>query len=428
MLTLSQLNNMVRQVIELSMPEEYWATAELAGVHENRGNCYMELIEKSELGNTPVAQARACCWRNTWLRLSPRFTAATGQPLHAGQKVLLRLRANFHEAYGFSWIVTDIDPSYTMGDMARRRQEILRALQEQGVADMNKTLPLPLFTQRIAVISSATAAGYGDFCNQLENNEYGFRFTTTLFPAIMQGEMVQDSIIQALENISRQADLYDAVVIIRGGGSTADLSGFDTLPLAENVANFPLPIITGIGHERDQSVLDVIACVSQKTPTAVAAFLISRLADTLNRIDDCSQRMAAAIGRRMQQEQMALQRMEQRLAYSVGSRLLREHGRMDSAAQRLSHAMGSRLQRERGRIEMLTQRLPLLCRTATERERSRIAMLAQRAVALDPVNILRRGYSITLHDGKAVTSHSQLAPGDGISIRLADGTIAAKVR
>lgn len=426
-LTLFQLNNLVRQVIELSMTEEYWVTAELSGVHENRGHCYMELVEKDDNSNTPVAQARACCWRNTWARLSPRFMNATGQPLHSGQKVLLRLQANFHEAYGFSWIVTDIDPSYTMGDMARRRQEILKALQEQGVADMNKTLPIPLFAQRIAVISSATAAGYGDFRAQLSNNEYGFKFTTQLFPAIMQGEMVQDSIIQALESINRQADAFDVVVIIRGGGSTADLSGFDTLPLAENVANFPLPVITGIGHERDRSVLDIIACVSQKTPTAVATFLIAHLADTLNLINDCATRISHCVTMRMQEEQMTLQRMEQRLAYSVSNRMLTERNRIENITQRLSHAAQNRMQRECNRLDMLAQRLPWLCATRMEREHNRLNILAQRVAALDPINILKRGYSITLLNGKAVTEAAQLTTGDKISIVLAAGTTEATV-
>lgn len=192
-LSLSQLNAFVREVIELSLDGCYWVEAELASVHESRGHCYMELIEKDEFTNTPIAQARACCWRNTWLRLEPRFVSATGEPLRSGMKVLLKVKANFHEAYGFSWVVYDIDPTFTIGDMARRRQEILRALKASGVIDLNKSLPISPFAKRIAVVSSPTAAGYGDFCNQLIDNEYGFQFTTRLFPAIMQGEGVEQS-------------------------------------------------------------------------------------------------------------------------------------------------------------------------------------------------------------------------------------------
>lgn len=426
-LTLSQLNGLVREVIELSMPDDYWVTAELASVRESHGHCYMELVEKNDFTNTPVAQARACCWRNTWMRLSPRFSSATGQPLHAGLKVLLRLHANFHEAYGFSWMVTDIDPSYTMGDMARRRQEILQKLKEEGVIDMNKTLPVSPFAQRIAVISSSTAAGYGDFCNQLADNDYGFKFRTQLFPAIMQGEQVQDSVIHALEAVNEQAEMFDVVVIIRGGGSTADLSGFDTLPLAEHVANFPLPVITGIGHDRDQSVLDVIACVSQKTPTAVAAFLIENLASTLAVIDDCSRRVTRSVTQRMQQERLTLQRIEQHLSSAATLRIMRETNRMTQCQTRLSHAVNSRLQAEHNRLSTLTQRLPWLAATVMERERHRLDMLEQRAKAADPANILRRGYSITLHGGKAVCDAKQLKQGDDITIVLAEGAVEATV-
>lgn len=427
-LTLSELGGLVREVIELSMPDDYWVTAELASVRENHGHCYMELVEKDDRTHTPIAQARACCWRNVWQRLSPRFTALTGAPLLAGQKVLLRLHANYHEAYGFSWVITDIDPSYTMGDMARRRQEILQSLREQGVIDMNKTLHLSPFALRIAVISSATAAGYGDFCNQLSDNEYGFKFRTQLFPAVMQGEKVQDSIVAALETINRQVEEYDAVVIIRGGGSTADLSGFDTLTLAENVANFPLPVITGIGHDRDQSVLDIVAFVSQKTPTAVAAYLIDNLAATLERIDGCSRRLTQCVSRRVQQEHFAVQRLEQRLSSAIVLRVTRETNRLAQCSVRLSHAVSARLTCERNRITSAADRLPLLVSVALERERHRLAMLEQRVEGVNPVNILRRGYSVTMFEGKAVTDSALLSAGDEVTILLASGKVGAVVK
>lgn len=426
-ITLSQANSLVRDVIELSMVQDYWVTAELASVHENRGHCYMELVEKSALGNTPVAQARACCWRGTWSRLAPRFMHHTGQPLCPGMKVLLLLHATFHEAYGFSWIVNDIDASYTMGDMARRRQEILDTLRAQGVIDMNKTLHIPQFATRVAVISSATAAGYGDFCNQLADNEYGFKFRTQLFPAVMQGEKVQQSVINALEAVNAQADNFDVVVIIRGGGSTADLSGFDTLALAENVANFPLPVITGIGHERDKSVLDVIACVSQKTPTAVAAFLISHLAGTLERIDDCAERITDSVVQCMRREQMRLQRLEQMISAVVTLRRTREENRLAQCAERMRYVIANRLLTERNRLEHVQQRLPWLVTARMERERHRLDMVEQRSQAVDPVNILRRGYSVALRDGVAVTDGDMLQVGDRLSLILASGCVEVKV-
>lgn len=251
-LSLYQLNTLVADVISNTMAHTYWVEAELSEARESNGHCYMELIEKEEGGNVPIARASAKCWRNVWSMIKPYFMRITGQTIHAGMKVMLQVHAQFHPQYGFSWIVDDINPEFTMGDMMRKRQEIIRQLKAEGVFDLQHELRLPMFTQHIAVISSETAAGYGDFCNQLMNNEYGLFFHAKLFPAVMQGEQVEQSIISALDTINQQMEDYDCVVIIRGGGATADLSGFDTLLLAENVANFPLPVITGIGHERDE--------------------------------------------------------------------------------------------------------------------------------------------------------------------------------
>ena len=221
--TLYELNNLIKEVIESELSNEYWVEAELSECRENRGHCYMELIQKDERTATPIAKASAKCWASKWLVIKPYFERTTGQRLSAGMKVLLKVYAQFHEAYGFSWIVTDIDPTYTMGDMARKRQEIIRQLKAEGVFDLQKELSLPLFCQRIAVISSETAAGYGDFCNQLADNPYGFQFRTWLFPAIMQGEGIEKSIIEALNRINAVCDDFDAVVIIRGGGATSDM-------------------------------------------------------------------------------------------------------------------------------------------------------------------------------------------------------------
>ncbi len=266
----------------------------------------MELVEKDEQSHTPIARASAKCWATSWNLIRPHFERNTGQSLRAGMKVLLKVYAQFHETCGFSWIVTDIDPTFTIGDMARKRQEIIRQLKEEGVFDLQKELRLPLFCQRIAVISSETAAGYGDFCNQLADNPYGFKFETRLFPAIMQGEGVEQSIIAALEQIFLMQtenkvlnSQFDCVVIIRGGGATSDMSGFDTLALAENVANFPLPIITGIGHDRDESILDMISHIRVKTPTAAAAFLIDHLKTVLDAINDAQGRLANYCGNKL---------------------------------------------------------------------------------------------------------------------------------
>lgn len=425
--SLLELNTLVRRTIELGLPGQLWVEAELAEARESRGHCYMELIQKDDSTNTPVARASAKCWRQTWMMLRAHFERTTGQMFHAGMKVRLRVYAQFHEAYGFSWIVTDIDPYFTVGDMARRRQEIVRQLKAEGVFDLNRELDFPMFAQRIAVISSETAAGYGDFCNQLADNDYGFSFTTRLFPAVMQGEQVEQSVIAALDRINRCSDEFDCVVIIRGGGATSDMSGFDTLPLAENVANFPLPVITGIGHNRDESIIDMVAHTRVKTPTAAAALLISRLKATADLIDSCRERVLRAVSRRMETERMRLGRLSERIPTLFSVVRTRHESRLEIMQRRLTAAITRRLTAEHHRVETLTQSLAPLTERRMTAERHRLDMLAQRAKALDPTLLLRRGYSITLHQGRAVRDAGELKPGDKIVTRLATGSITATV-
>lgn len=432
-LTLFELNALVRQTLELEMPDDYWVEAELSEVHEVRGHCYMELIQKDDHNNTPVAKASAKCWASTWRLARPHFERITGQQLHAGMKVLLKVSAQFHENYGFSWIVTDIDPTYTMGDMARKRLEIIRQLKEEGVFDLQKELQLPMFCQRIAVISSANAAGYGDFVNQLDGNEYGFRFHTQLFPAVMQGEGVEQSVISALEKIygeisSGQTGLsYDCVVIIRGGGATSDLSGFDTLALAENVANFPLPVITGIGHERDESVLDMVSHTRVKTPTAAAAFLISNLKSVLDEIEDCEQRIHAKVKQRMDMEKIRLLNYAQKIPMLFSVVRTRQEAILGQLLIKMRSSIGYRLQNERHRLIVLQNNMqPVLNRKLTD-ERHQLDLLSQRLIGLDPNRLLKRGYSITLKDGRTVRDVSQLKEGDELETRFENGTVRSVV-
>ena len=440
-LTLFELNSLVRDVLEATLDRDYWVEAELSEAREVRGHCYMELVQKDVFGNTPVARASAKCWQSTWMKLRPRFEKATGQTLHAGMKVLLRVHVNFHEAYGFSWIVNDIDPTYTMGDLARRRQEIVRKLKEQGVFDMQRELQLPMFCQHIAVISSENAAGYGDFCRQLADNDYGFQFQVELFPAIMQGEQVEQSIIDALNRINSadtKASLstgdesatglpFDCVVIIRGGGATADMSGFDTLALAENVANFPLPIITGIGHERDESILDMISHTRVKTPTAAAAFLIDHLAQVFLRINDAQDAITNCVRRRMDMEKMRLERLSEKIPVLFSLVKSRQTALLDQLYARLTALTSARLSALRYQLASLCAQLPPLAERRLLRERHRIDLLSQRASSLDPDLLLSRGYSITLKDGQVVRHADQLQPGDVIETRLANGKIKSEV-
>ncbi|MBQ8096734.1 MAG: exodeoxyribonuclease VII large subunit [Prevotella sp.] len=427
-LTLFELNALVRQVIEQTMAREYWVEAELSECRESRGHCYMELIEKDEQTATPVARASAKCWRTQWLMLQPYFERTTGQQLHAGMKVKLKVYPQFHEAFGFSWIVTDIDPTFTLGDMARKRQDIIRQLKQEGVFDLQKELCLPTFCQRIAVVSSQTAAGYGDFVNQLAGNELGLQFTTQLFPAIMQGEQVEQSIIGALNRIYGMIDNFDCVVIIRGGGGTSDLSGFDTLALAENVAQFPLPIITGIGHDRDESVLDMVSFQRVKTPTAAAQLLIDNLALVLHRIEDCELRITRSAQSQMASAKLLLTAIATRIPTLFSVVRTRQEARLERMAQTLMNALQRQTEREANRQERLAAQLMTAIGQRLVRENHRMELLEQRARNLDPQLILNRGYSITLFGGKAMSQACQLQPGDEIETRLKQGIIKSIVK
>lgn len=374
----------------------------------------MELVEKDDNNNTPVARASAKCWRQTWQMMQPYFERTTGQPLRAGLKVLLKVYAQFHEAYGFSWIVTDIDPTYTLGDMARRRQEIIRQLKEEGVFDLQRELHISPFAKRIAVISASNAAGYGDFCRQLEDNEYGFRFSVQLFSATMQGELVESSVISALNDVYSQSQQltaqgqqpYDVVVIIRGGGATADLSGFDTLALAENVAQFPLPIITGIGHDRDESILDMVANTHVKTPTAAATLLIDHLAQTLRRIEEAQNRLTMYIHQRISSYQVRLSNIAVLIP--------------NLALQTVANA--------HHRIDLLESRIPITIERRITNQKHQLEQLNIKLQSLDPQILLSRGYSITLKDGRAVRDPQQLKSGDTLETRVEKGTIKSTVQ
>ena len=431
-LTLYELNSLVREVIECEMPNEYWVEAELSECRESRGHCYMELIQKDEQTATPVAKASAKCWASKWMLVRPHFERTTGQRLHAGMKVLLKVYAQFHEAYGFSWIVTDIDPTYTLGDMARKRQEIIRQLKAEGVFDLQKGLRLPLFCQRIAVISSETAAGYGDFCNQLADNPYGFQFQTQLFPAIMQGEGVEQSIIAALEHIyNAQCTMhnaqFDCVVIIRGGGATSDMSGFDTLALAENVANFPLPIITGIGHDRDESILDMVSHTRVKTPTAAAALLIDHLKAVLDTLNDAQDRLIHYCSSKLYTLNTQLSSLQDTLPRLFSIVKTKHEARLDTLHSRLVATVRQGIMTHQSKINAIEERIPILMDRRLITEKHRLQLIEEKAKSLDPTLLLKRGYSMTMKDGKIIRDAATLHPGDEIETRLANGTVKSTV-
>ena len=406
-LSLYELGRLIRLTLSRGLPDAYWVRAELSEVREAyNGHCYIELVQKAERGNALVAKARGTIWASIYNMLRPYFENATGQRFAAGINVLMQVTVDYHEQYGLSLTVHDIDPTYTLGDMARRRREILRQLEAEGVLTLNKELHMPLLPQRIAVISAAGAAGYGDFCDQLMNNPYGFAFYPRLFPAVMQGDKVESSIIAALDTIAAERDHWDVVVIIRGGGATSDLSGFDTYPLAANCAQFPLPIITGIGHERDDTVLDTVAHTRVKTPTAAAEYLIGALADAAAHHEALVHRLTMGLTQRLHREEQRLQQLATRLPAGFVIMQARQQHRMAQIKSTLHTALQHTLIKQQHRLELLEK--------AVE--------------SASPSHILKRGYTITRCNGKVVTSASKVPQGAILTTEWADGTVTSEAK
>lgn len=405
-LSLLELNALVRRSLEQCLPDEYWIQAELSDVRSNTtGHCYLEFVQKDPRSNNLVAKARGMIWNNIYRLLKPYFEETTGQLFTSGIKVLVKVTVQFHELYGYSLTVLDIDPAYTLGDMARRRREILLQLEEEGVLTLNKELEIPILPQRIAVISSATAAGYGDFCHQLQHNSGGFFFYTELFPALMQGNQVEESVLAALDRINARINEFDVVVIIRGGGATSDLSGFDTYLLAAACAQFPLPVITGIGHERDDTVLDSVAHTRVKTPTAAAELLIDRMEEAADRLGALAEELHARVFYRLEQERRRLALLQARIPSQVMRKLSESRIKLQMAKSNLSHAAETLLARQHHRLELLQNRI----------------------ADASPQKLLKRGYSITLKDGKAVKSAACLQSGDELITRLYEGEVKSRV-
>ena len=426
-LTLYEINSLVRQTLELTLDAEYWVQAEIAELRVNR-HCYLELVQKDARGNGIVAKARAQVWAQVWAFIKPMFEETTGQVLSAGMQVLVKVQVTFHELYGYSLNVTDIDPTYTLGDIARRRQEILQQLKEEGIDTMNKELPLPRLLQRIAVISSASAAGYGDFCNQLNDNQRGLAFKTELFQAVMQGNEVERSVIGALNRVAERLDEWDVVVIIRGGGATSDLQGFDSLLLAENVAQFPLPIITGIGHERDDTVIDMIAHTRVKTPTAAAEFLIHHQAEELDLLEDFAARLTAQINLLLQNETSRLKLLASKIPVLFSNVKAREEMRLHKLSASMANSSIQNLEQAKSKVTLLEQQMGLYASRFVQNEGRRIELMESKLESASPNRILRLGFSITRVGGKAVKDASEVKEGDEIETTLASGTLRSIVK
>ena len=426
-ITLSEFNERISHAIN-GKPEltRQWVVAETSDLRLVRGHCYMELIEKDSHGTT-VSKLGAVIWASNYNNLNGKFQRATGSPLKTGMKVLVLVTATYHSQFGFKVVIYDIDPSYTMGDMERQRQEIINRLTAEGIIDMNKQLPWPEVPQRIAIISAEGAAGYGDFMNQLHGNPYGLRFYTCLFQASMQGAQTVPTVLAALDRINSHLDLFDCVVIIRGGGATSELNSFDNYDLAASVAQFPIPVIVGIGHERDVTVLDYVAAKRVKTPTAAAELLIQQGANALAHLDELQEAIVAATRDTVSQAREQLAYFTSMIPATAQRIIDTNRIKLDNYAKSIPLAANNLIANQRTRLERAVERIGGAVEHAMQREQQRLKALGEKAALLSPVNTLQRGYSLVWADGKCVTSPSHLHPGDNITIQFADGTTAATV-
>lgn len=444
-LSLAEFQQLVSNTLnrELSL-RNVWVRAEFSDLRVAGGHCYMELIEKDTAGTTR-AKMRAMIWSSTLGGIRRKFYEATGRDIASGMKVMVRGSISHHAVYGLAFTISDIDPTYSLGDMERLRREILERLNREGVINMNKGLDVPPDLQRIAVISAQGAAGYGDFMNQIDNNPEKFSIYTMLFPAVMQGERTAPTVLAALELVENTIDLWDAVVIIRGGGATTDLNGFDNYDLARRVATFPLPVIVGIGHERDRTVLDEVACVRCKTPTAVAAYIIDRLRDVCDRTYELVEQIARYGAESLKGEHLRLANMRQSVPALVRTQMMREKMKLTRVAEslprvvkdrvasarlgleaytpRILKAKERRIGESRVNIQSLTMKVENLARVVLDKNRTKLEHAGDMLRLLSPENTLRRGYSITRVGGKAVTDPAQISPGEEIETTLAQGKL-----
>ena len=422
--SLLELNQYIRQQVKSNISDLYWVVAEINEFQVNSsGHCFMELVEKGQQGGQIIARSRANIWAYHFRMLSPYFETVTGRRLSAGMKVMLQASVEFHEIYGISLQVVDIDPAYTLGDLAVQRQAVIKQLVEDGVFDMNHELELPFFPQRIAVISSETAAGYGDFVNQLHGNHYGFTFFHTLFRATVQGNEAEKSILEAFEQIFEREEEFDAVVLIRGGGSQSDLNCFNGYPLAACIAQFTLPVITGIGHDRDETVADLVACVPLKTPTAVAEFLINKAVILDNILQELSYRVEKAVELELRRRYSKLQQLSQRLNIIANSHIRVQDRKLHVLQNRLENAARSFLLRKKQEQYNLSERV----KNVFIHYKGEIARLEEKIQLLDPVNLLQRGFSITYADGKVVRNAKDLERNTAIETLFHDGKIKSIV-
>jgi exodeoxyribonuclease VII large subunit len=422
--SLYELNERIKDAISVSFSQPLWVKAEISEIRENaNGHCYLELIEKDPKSDRITVRNKATIWSFTYRMLKPYFESATGEQLHAGMKILVACSVEYHELYGLSLNISDIDPTYTLGEVALRRQQIINQLQEEGIADMNKELELPVTPQRIAVISSATAAGYGDFLDQLQGNTFGYQFYHHLFPAIMQGDRSEQSLIEALDGIYRHIDQFDAVVIIRGGGATADLSCFDRYSVAAHCAQFPLPILTGIGHQRDNTILDMVAYACLKTPTAVAEFLINRMQEAHGLLEEQKENLVQLIDEISEKHANCLKECTRKLPQLLLGRTTEYKMKMERYQLQLKQASKEIISSQNQKLSGYNHPLSVLATRIIREQRHLMEQKELQLKYINPLTILEKGYTMTYANGKRVTTSSDIQSGDRITTAFKDGNI-----
>lgn len=423
-ITLLELTQRISNLVMRPETQNVWITAELQDVASRGGHCYMELLQKDEDGRQ-VARIRGCCWANIYGPLSRRFYEATGQQFASGLKVMLRVSATMHSVFGLSLVIQEVNPEYTMGDLIRRRNEILRKLQDEGILEDNRSLKWPIVIQRVAIISAPGAAGYGDFMNQLLNNPSRLKFKTRLFPAVMQGASAPASIIAALEEIAKEAKEWDGVVIIRGGGATSDLQAFEDYALAASVAQFPLPVAIGIGHERDVTVLDWVANIHLKTPTAVAEWLIGKGETVLGALIAAGNKIVQYATQRVAGDKEQLAQAEALLPVAATGAVERSKAMLTRAVSTLYGLSSGKIEPSRARLDMIAANLAAASSNQLRRQAERLDASEKLLEVLSPASTLARGYSITRIDGHAVSSVKDVPLGALLEITLADGSFLA---
>lgn len=419
-ITLTELGQRLTRLVAHPAVQDVWVTAELSDVRV-RGHCYMELLQKDEQGRT-VAKMRAAIWQSTYRQIAPYFKAHTGRDFGSGLNVMVQGSATYHPLYGMAFNITAVDPSFTMGDIERRRMEILMRLKADGILDDNRNLEWSLTPVRVAIISAPGAAGYGDFINQLMLNSRRLRFAPHLFPAVMQGVQAPPTIISALEQIAAEADMWDCVVIIRGGGASSDLEAFDNYDLAAGIAQFPLPVIIGLGHERDVTVLDYVANMRVKTPTAAAEWLVERVGSALDMAVDRASAIHRCVAERLSLEQRRLAYAESMLPVAPQSAIDRSRRRLAEAAAVLSGISPARISPEQTRLGAISAHIEAAARSAIQRRAQHLDAQSRMLEALSPSATLARGYSITRVNGHAISTVAEAAPGTVIETELAGGS------